>query len=141
MGLVALTAIIGSPVIIFSATPRMPLWYKSGRIVFLWLCAVMISAIFLYTTLNDPKNIEHWGIKEQAYSHYTFLAIWYVFLTNVYIGFFEFLWRCIYRQWSWPPLKNLQYGLVSNLCVVGSALLIIPVIYILIVVSIIKIVY
>lgn len=141
IGLFKLLAVIGSPIIIFSATPRMPFWYKSGRIIFLWLCAIAISGITLYATLSDPEEIGRWGIKRQAYEHYILLSIWFIFLINVYIGWFEFLWRCVYRQWAWPPLKNLQYGLVSNLCILGSAALTIPLVLLLMVVGTVKIIY
>jgi len=140
-GLLGLFVVIGAPIIIFSATPRMPFWYKSGRIIFLWLCAITISGITLYATLTDPEIIGRWGIKEHAYRHYILLSIWIVFLINVVIGWLEFFWRCIYRQWIWPPLKNLQYGLISNLCILGSAIFTIPLALLLVVVSIIKTIY
>ncbi len=140
-GLLALIAIIASPIIIFSATPRMPLWYRSGRILFLWFCAIAISGIGLYETLSDPEEIKHWGIKEDAYQHYILLHLWFIFLMNIYIGWFEFFWRCVYRQWAWPLLKNLKYGLISNMCILSSAVFTIPLALFLVVVGIVKIIY
>lgn len=141
IGFFNLLVLIGSPIIIFSATPRMPFWYKSGRIVFLWACATGMMGFTLYETLTDPELIGRWGMREQAYQHYILLSVWGVFLINIVIGWLEFLWRCVYRQWAWPPLKNLRYGIISNLCIFGSAVFTIPLALLLIVVSIVKIIY
>ena len=126
------------PIIIFSATPRMPFWYKSGRIVFLWFIIAAFITLFSYIELTSEKEIPCCLSEQYVHTKNILILFWMGFLINVYIGWWEFLWRCVYRQWAWPPLKNLQYGLVSNLCILGSAVLTIPIIYILIVVGIIQ---
>jgi hypothetical protein len=126
------------PLIIFSATPRMPFWYKSGRILFMWFIIAALIAFFIYIELTSEKEILCCLSEQYVHARKILILFWMGFLINVYIGWWEFLWRCVYRQWTWPPLKNLQYGLVSNLCILGSAVLTIPIIYILIVVAIIQ---
>ena len=107
------------PLIIFSATPRMPFWYKSGRIIFLWLIT-LILIIYAYGPLPNYDPDWHGGpYIDYLLKHIVLLTILFA-IVNMYMGWWEFLWRCIYRQWAWPPLKNLQYGLVSNLCILGS---------------------
>lgn len=127
------------PVIIFSATPRMPFWYKSGRILFLWFIIVALIILFSYVELTSEKEIPCCLSEQYVHTKNILMFLWMGFLINAVIGWFEFIWRCVYRQWIWPPLKNIkEYGLVSNLCILGSALLTVPVICILIVVGIIK---
>jgi hypothetical protein len=116
----------------------MPFWYKSGRIVFLWFIIAAFITLFSYIELTSEKEIPCCLSEQYVHTKNILILFWMGFLINVYIGWWEFLWRCVYRQWAWPPLKNLQYGLVSNLCILGSAVLTIPIIYILIVVGIIQ---
>ncbi len=129
------------PIIIFSATPRMPFWYKAGRILFMWAVILIVIGFFTYVELTSKEEIPCCLSEQYVHMKNILMFFWMGFLINVYIGWFEFLWRCVYRQWAWPPLKNLQYGFVSNLCIFGSALLTVPVIYILIVVGLIKVIY
>lgn len=138
IGLFSLLVVIGAPIIIFSATPRMPFWYKSGRILFLWFIIAALITLLSYIELTSEKEIPCCLSEHYIHMKNILIIFWMGFLINVYIGWWEFLWRCIYRQWAWPLLRNLQYGLVSNLCILGSALLTIPVAFILIVVGIIK---
>jgi hypothetical protein len=111
--------LIPIPIVIFSAIPRMSLWYKSGRIVLLWVL-ILISIFFTYGIFPDYDPDWHGESYSYYFLKYNFINAALFATLNVYMGWWEFLWRCIYRQWAWPPLKNLQYGLVSNLCILGS---------------------
>jgi len=107
------------PVIIFSATPRMPRWYKSGRIVFMWMAA-LAGISFTYGILPDYDPDWHGSPYKHYFLKHNFMNVSLFALFNMYMGWWEFLWRSIYRQWAWPPLKIFQYGIVSNLCILGA---------------------
>lgn len=119
--------LIPIPVVIFSATPHMPSWYKSGRILFMWAGILVLIGLFIYIELVSENEIPCCLTREHVHTKNILMFFWMGFLINVYIGWWEFLWRCLYKQWAWPPLKNLQYGLVSNLCILASAAFTVPV--------------
>ena len=56
-GLLGLFAVIGAPIIIFSATPSMPFWYKSGRIIFLWVMILILIGFLTYIELTSEEEI------------------------------------------------------------------------------------
>ena len=114
--------LIPIPIVIFSAIPRMPFWYKSGRIIFLWLL-ILVSILLTYGILPDYDPDRHGSPYKHYFLKHNFINAALFAILNTYMGWWEFLWRCIYRQWAWPPLKNLQYGLASNLCILGSVAL------------------
>jgi hypothetical protein len=109
------------PFVIFLVTPRVSPRLKSGRILFLWLLTAIFLGSISYQRFLSQEPYECCTSKLYYYGEDIVLFLWGCFLSNVYIGWWEFLWRCVYRQWSWPPLKNLQYGVVSNLSILGSA--------------------
>jgi hypothetical protein len=81
----------------------------------------------VYSILSSEETYICCVSKEYIYMENIALFFIWSFMVNVYIGWWEFLWRCIYRQWTWPPLRNIkEYGLVSNLCILGSAVFTIP---------------
>lgn len=116
------------PLIIFSVRPSTKTWIKSGRIIFL------ISMFYLAGWIKYHFFIDFFSYEPKRCcesSIYYFVldiagALWIISWLNMYVGWWEFLWRCIYRQWAWPPLKNIQYGIVSNLCILGSLFLTVP---------------
>lgn len=111
--------LIPIPFVIFIATPRTKLRYKSGRIVFLWLL-VLVSILLTYGIFPDYDSDKDGGAYGYYFLKHNFVNAALFAIFNMYIGWWEFLWRCIYRQWAWPPLGNRQYGLTSNLCILGS---------------------
>jgi hypothetical protein len=108
------------PALIFTATPKMPFCYKEGRIIVAWLMG-LIGIIYIYGVLPEYDPNWHRGSYRYYFLKHNFINLALFAMLNMYMGWWEFLWRCIYRQWTWPPMMNLQYGLFSNLCVLGSA--------------------
>ena len=126
------------PIIIFSVTPQTIQWIKSWRIIIMWCAIMVLVAFMIYTELTSEQEIPCCLSEQYVHIRKIFISLWMAVLMNVYIGWWEFLWRCVYRQWTWPLLKNLQYGWVSNLCIIGSAIITLPLGSIILVVELMK---
>lgn len=89
----------------------------------MWSILLSLFVFFLYVELTSDREIPCCLSKEYVMMKHIGGLLSLTVMVNAYIGFWELIWRCIYRQWTWPPLQNIKrYGLVSNLCVLGFIL-------------------
>lgn len=104
-----------APVFMFLVKPDAPGWLKSGRIV------ISVLAFHFFAAASDYAKIKTEILKTSqdhscwVYDLYFFLL--FTFLSAIYVGALESIWRSYYKQWSWRIKENLQFGITSSLVV------------------------
>ena len=111
------------PTLIFAVKPKASMRIKSAR---LWLPLLVLFIILCMRIFI----IEFKGQANIGWE----ISLFFVFIAllkfTAYIGWFEFLWRLIYKQFSWPLKYNLKYGWVSNTVLIVSLLMTILMVHI-----------
>jgi hypothetical protein len=103
------------PFAVFCVGPKASMWVKSIRLV---IPAIVL--ILMLSFIASPD--ECWGdVKSlECRSTYVLAMLITVFASIAYIGWFEFLWRIIYKQFSRNVIQNFRYGIVSAIVIVIS---------------------
>lgn len=113
------------PFIIFAVKPSAPMWHKGGRILFLLFVLMIPIWVYDYIYPDPPRPGPPRCCKSETQymiEDFLFRSIYIMVLANTYIGWWEILWRSIYKQWSKKIMETYQFGVISMLCVIGSGL-------------------
>ena len=103
------------PIAIFLTKPTSPKWLLRLKILGpITLFTLTIS----YTSMSTC--FEHNGWSCLSYMTFVFIGM-LQYIT--YIGWFEYFWRRIHKQIKWPLRNNLQYGVISNIVILISAVI------------------
>lgn len=113
--------LIGVPIIIFSVKGDALIWLKSVRLLFLIILLPMLTAPLDYArtqTLEDYNGHDY-----GCWMYDLYFVLLAAGISVVYVGWWEYGWRRFHKQIFWDIKKNLQYGIVSNLIVLLSAII------------------
>lgn len=113
VGLSLIICAIGAPISIFLVKPTKTSWVKSGKLL---LPTFIFSLTTSFTALSDCIPYSQIGCYLFK-MHFITLGM---LLYTMYLGWFEFLWRIIHKQITWPLKENLKYGIVSNIVIIVS---------------------
>ncbi len=106
--------VIAVPLLIFMIKPDAPSWKKSCRTIFLiFLLPLLIAPLsYIRAQMGLPHGRDYgcW-----VYNLYFFLL--FSGISVVYVGWWEFAWRFINKQFSWDIQDDLKYGLISNIVI------------------------
>ncbi|NBX67053.1 MAG: hypothetical protein EBQ96_08670 [Proteobacteria bacterium] len=107
------------PIVIFSVKPDTKTIIKSGRLLFLAALGGALSAYIKHLRVIENPRL---AVSGTCWIDTSLDVLNMVLIAVLYIGLWEFVWRCVYRQWERPILKNLKYEITSNVFVAIFAL-------------------
>ncbi len=111
------------PIIIFSVSPKTAKWIRSVRIVGLMILLLVLGKINVVIN-SQPKGPSYGG--DYDFEYYTIeilQIIWIMVLFNMYVGWWEIIWKTFYKQWSLDFTFIKKYGMISFISVFLSIIL------------------
>jgi hypothetical protein len=102
------------PMIVFSVRPRVKLKVRSGRLIF---AAFLISAFSFFSLYAESLRYPYMDVFPTCLVPFTFSFAYTFFLSIIYVGWWEFIWRCVYKQWPMSIKKNLLENFTSTMFV------------------------
>jgi hypothetical protein len=115
------------PIIVFSVRPHAKLNIRSGRLIFAAFLMPVFNVVSVYA---ESLQYPHRDVFPACFVFSVFSFAYTFFLSIIYVGWWEFIWRCVYRQWSMSIKTNLLYNFTSTMFVFLSFVL--PFIYVVI---------